>query len=136
MTTVAPKPIVTRPWPVRQEPRSNMSGGDNAFASLIAEYIAESLPLAEQAADTFISLERRWRRGEDGSEAFGPLHGVLHTVKGNSAMMGLTPIQTLAHALEDLCGSLSRHPELRLPAADLLVEGGGLLERKEVAGIF
>ena len=104
-----------------------MSGSEDAFQSLIQEYIAESLPLAEQAADTFVSLERRWQDGDPAEEAFAPLHGVLHTVKGNSAMMGLTPIQSLAHSLEDLCGLLRQSRALRPAAAGLLVEGGGLL---------
>ena len=54
--------------------------------------------------------------------------GRLHTVKGNSAMMGLAPMRDVAHALEDACGFLGRAAEARSDsAAALLVAGAGLL---------
>ena len=63
------------------------------------------------------------------------MKGTLHTVKGNSAMMGLTPMQELAHALEDLCGLLARDGELRTEqAAALLVSGGSLLVEQVAVG--
>ena len=105
-----------------------MSPDDNAFRELIDEYVVECLPLAERAADALVDLERRRRTGTGGDELLGPVKGWLHTVKGNSAMMGLTPIQESAHALEDLCAAL-----LDSGGDDgdgllaLLVEGGGLL---------
>jgi two-component system chemotaxis sensor kinase CheA len=43
-------------------------------------------------------------------------------------MMGLGPMREVAHALEDACGLLRKHPERRTDAAaSLLVAGGGLL---------
>ncbi|HEY4565543.1 MAG TPA: Hpt domain-containing protein, partial [Thermoanaerobaculia bacterium] len=105
-----------------------MSAEDNAFRELIDEYVVECLPLAERAADALVDLERRRRAGHGGDELLGPVKGWLHTVKGNSAMMGLTPIQESAHALEDLCAVLLEHG-----GGDgdgllaLMVEGGGLL---------
>src|SRR5690606_5938797 len=48
-------------------------------------------------------------------------------LKGNSAMMGLTPLQGLAHVLEDLVGLLGREGEARSAGAPLLVRGAGLL---------
>ena len=43
-------------------------------------------------------------------------------------MMGFTPLQALAHALEDLCARCTSDPGARTPeAANLLVEGGSLL---------
>ncbi|HJX87595.1 MAG TPA: Hpt domain-containing protein, partial [Gemmatimonadales bacterium] len=83
-----------------------MSAEDNAFRELIDEYVVECLPLAERAADALVDVERRRRAGTGGDELLGPVKGWLHTVKGNSAMMGLTPIQESAHALEDLCAAL------------------------------
>jgi two-component system chemotaxis sensor kinase CheA len=78
--------------------------------------------------DAFIELERRWRAGGAGDELLVPLKGQLHTVKGNSAMMGLTPMQDVAHALEDVCSLLSAQPALRGDeVAALLVAGSGLL---------
>jgi two-component system, chemotaxis family, sensor kinase CheA len=102
--------------------------GENPFGELLQDYVLECLPLAEQVADTFVELERGWRAADPGDEALGSLAGRLHTIKGNSAMMGLVPMREVAHALEDACGLLRDHPERRGDtAASLLVAGGGLL---------
>ncbi|HEU5304730.1 MAG TPA: hypothetical protein VFU40_08820, partial [Gemmatimonadales bacterium] len=69
-----------------------MGTEENAFGDLVQDYIVECLPLAEQVGDAFLELERRWRDGNGGDDLLGPLKGRLHTVKGNSAMMGLVPM--------------------------------------------
>jgi two-component system, chemotaxis family, sensor kinase CheA len=105
-----------------------MTGAENPFGELLHDYIVECLPLAEQIADTFLALERQWKTGEAGDEILASVKGRLHTVKGNSAMMGLTPMQDLAHALEDACALLSALPASRdEEAAELLMGGAGLL---------
>lgn len=105
-----------------------MSTGENPFGDLLQDYIVECLPLAEQVGDAFVELERRWRDGEPGDELLASVKGRLHTIKGNSAMMGLAPMRDVAHALEDACGFLGRAPAGRgEEAAELLVAGGGLL---------
>ena len=105
-----------------------MSVDENPFGELLQEYVLECLPLAEQVADAFVDLERRWREGDGADGLLASVPGPLHTVKGNSAMMGLAPMQDVAHALEDACGLLRREPDRRdEAAAALLVTGGGLL---------
>lgn len=105
-----------------------MSAGENPFADLLQDYIVECLPLAEQVGDAFVELERRWSRGDPGDDLLTTVKGRLHTLKGNSAMMGLNPMRDVAHALEDACGFLGRSAEGRTAdAAALLVAGGGLL---------
>jgi two-component system chemotaxis sensor kinase CheA len=105
-----------------------MSTDENTFGELIQDYIVECLPLAEQVGDAFIDLERLWRDGDPGHDVLDPLKGWLHTVKGNSAMMGLAPMQNVAHALEDVCALLSAQPALRGDeVAALLIAGSGLL---------
>ena len=105
-----------------------MSGNGNPFGELLQDYLLECLPLAEQVADVFVELERRWRDSDPADELLASLPGPLHTVKGNSAMMGLAPMREIAHALEDACGLLRRDADRRTDAAAaLLVEGGGLL---------
>jgi two-component system chemotaxis sensor kinase CheA len=101
---------------------------ENAFAELIHEYVAECLPLAERVADVLLGVERAWRAGGAEADEIVALKGVLHTVKGNSAMMGLALMQNVAHALEDLCAAaVAAPPERRDDLAALLVEGSGLL---------
>jgi two-component system chemotaxis sensor kinase CheA len=105
-----------------------VKAGENPFGDLLQDYIVECLPLAEQVGDAFVELERRWRDGEPGEELLASVKGRLHTIKGNSAMMGLTPARDVAHALEDACGFLGRAPASRgEDAAAMLVAGGGLL---------
>ncbi len=106
----------------------DVSGDENPFGELLQDYVLECLPLAEQVADAFVELERDWRDGDPADDRLAALPGPLHTVKGNSAMMGLTPMQDVAHALEDACGLLHRSPDRRTEsAAAVLVAGGGLL---------
>jgi len=101
---------------------------DNAFADLIQDYIAECLPLAEAVTSAFLALERRWRDGDPDAADVARLKGTLHTLKGNSAMMGLAPMQLVAHVLEDLAAHVLADPAVRTElAAALLVEGSGLL---------
>lgn len=101
---------------------------DNAFADLIQDYIAECLPLAETVTSAFLVLERRWRDGDPDAADVARLKGTLHTLKGNSAMMGLAPMQLVAHVLEDLAAHVLADPAARTElAAALLVEGSGLL---------
>ena len=105
-----------------------MTAEENPFGELLQDYVLECLPLAEQVADAFVELERSWRDGDPADDRLADLPGPLHTVKGNSAMMGLTPMQEVAHALEDACGLLRRSPDRRTEgASSLLVAGGGLL---------
>jgi two-component system, chemotaxis family, sensor kinase CheA len=105
-----------------------MTAGENPFGDLLQDYIVECLPLAEQVGDAFVELERRWQTGEPGDDLLTTVKGRLHTIKGNSAMMGIGPARDVAHALEDACGFLGRAPESRTAeAAALLVAGGGLL---------
>ena len=105
-----------------------MTAAENPFGDLLQDYIVECLPLAEQVGDAFVDLERRWHAGEAADDLLTTVKGRLHTIKGNSAMMGLSPMRDVAHALEDACGFLGRAPEARTAdAAALLVAGGGLM---------
>jgi two-component system chemotaxis sensor kinase CheA len=104
-----------------------MTAPDNPFAALLADYVAECLPLADEVVARAMMLERAWRAEEDAPEVHAPLKGMLHTIKGNSAMMGLTPLQELAHALEDLVEMLGAEPRARQAGAPILVRGTGLL---------
>jgi two-component system chemotaxis sensor kinase CheA len=105
-----------------------MSGDEHIFGELIRDYIAECLPHAERVTDTFVELERCWSEGVPADDLLPGLNGTLHTLKGNSAMMGFTPLQAVAHALEDVCARCTVDPAARTPeAANLLVEGGSLL---------
>ncbi|MFL5495374.1 MAG: chemotaxis protein CheA [Gemmatimonadales bacterium] len=105
-----------------------MTLDETPFGELLSDYIVECLPLAEQVGDAFVELERRWCAGEPADDLLGSVKGALHTVKGNSGLMGLTPMQDLSHALEDACTFLARTPGRQDDeAAALLLAGSGLL---------
>ena len=105
-----------------------MTLDETPFGELLSDYIVECLPLAEQVGDAFVELERRWRAGEPADDLLASVKGGLHTVKGNSGLMGLTPMQDLSHALEDACTFLARTPARQDDeAAALLLTGSGLL---------
>lgn len=104
-----------------------MSPPQHPFAALLAEYVAECLPLAEDAAERAVALEREWREQRDDEDLARPLKGTLHTIKGNSAMMGLIGLQTLTHRLEDLWSALLADRDSRSAGGSLLVRGTGLL---------
>ena len=103
---------------------------DNAFAELIHEYVGECLPLAEEAADGFLELERRWNADLPVEDLAPRLKGLIHTVKGNSAMMGQAAAADTAHTIEDLLATLladatqrdSGTLNLLLDGADTLIE--------------
>lgn len=101
---------------------------ESPFASLIGDFMAEVVPLVERISTNLLRIERMWADGSSGDELMASVRKDLHTVKGNAGMMGLTPIQDAAHAIEDLCLFLVERPEARdQNAADLLVDGGSLL---------
>jgi two-component system chemotaxis sensor kinase CheA len=104
-----------------------MTAQEHPFAALLAEFVLECLPLAEDVVERAVAVERAWGEGADADEIARPLKGALHTIKGNSAMMGLTALQTLAHRLEDLWGMLVSDLDSRDAGAALLVRGTGLL---------
>jgi two-component system chemotaxis sensor kinase CheA len=104
-----------------------MTGAEHPFADLLAEYVAECLPLAEEVVERAVALERSWGEGDEADEILRPLKGTLHTIKGNSAMMGLSGLQALAHRLEDLWSVLAGEPSSRAAGTPLFIRGAGLL---------
>jgi two-component system chemotaxis sensor kinase CheA len=100
---------------------------DDLIRSLMKEFVEEALPMTERLADSFLRLEREWSDGAAGGEILPQVRSDLHTIKGNSGMMGLVPIQTLAHRMEDVCNLVDGAGDGDL--ADLLIEGGDLLAR-------
>lgn len=104
-----------------------MTDAENPFAALMAEYVSECLPLAEEVVERALTLERQWNAGEEAEAVRAPLKGALHTLKGNSAMMGLDPLKRLAHVLEDLVELLGDDADGRAAGGPLLARGAGLL---------
>ncbi|MBA3658145.1 MAG: Hpt domain-containing protein, partial [Gemmatimonadales bacterium] len=98
------------------------------FRELLQEYVGECLPLVDTITEQLLACERRWGDGAGDPEPLRLAAGPLHTVKGNSAMMGLPAVQGLVHALEDAVALLRRESGVRTAAsASQLLEWTGLL---------
>jgi two-component system chemotaxis sensor kinase CheA len=101
---------------------------DPLLASLLQDFIDECLPLAQQVASTVLELESAWEAERDTGDELRQLHGALHTIKGGAGMMAMAPIESLAHALEDVGGFVTEHPDRRgRREIELLLEGADLL---------
>jgi chemotaxis protein histidine kinase CheA/ActR/RegA family two-component response regulator len=69
---------------------------------MIELFFDEATERVEALAGKLVDLERR----PDDADLLREVFRDLHTVKGSSAMVGLAPVNALAHAAEDLMGQL------------------------------
>ena len=99
---------------------------EELFTSLVKDFVDETMPLAQEVGSLLLKLEALVGAGGDAKPVLPTIRGGLHTIKGNSAMMGLTPIEGLAHALEDLCGQVDTGPG-SARVVQVLFEGCDLL---------
>ena len=109
---------------------------EELFASLIKDFVEETGPLARTVASLVLRLEEAHANREDDKEVLRAMKSALHTIKGNAAMMGLSALATLAHALEDSCLLVSQHPEGQgAGQTQVLVDGTDLLVRSIAASL-
>lgn len=75
---------------------------DNSFdvSDLLKEYLEDAAGHLEAVETSLLELEKKSAQGECDKEILNILLGNLHTLKGNSGMMGITPVQQYAHKLE------------------------------------
>lgn len=76
---------------------------DDTIKSLLEDYLLESRERLERLEEILLGIAS----GEGVEESIGEIRLQLHTLKGNSGMMGFRDLQSVAHGLEDLA------PELR-----------------------
>lgn len=99
---------------------------------LIDTFVGEARELLENATQHLLQLERE----PDNVMLLEEIFRAAHTLKGSAGIVGLAPIQEVAHALEDLLdrlrsGTLDCSPELidvllaGFDVIDLLVEAAG-----------
>ncbi len=114
VATVAPGPTrfvppVDRSEPVGRAAIEVASGPVAGFSwtptvddDMIELFFDEATERLEALATKLIDIERR----PDDAELLRDVFRDLHTVKGSSAMVGLKPVNDLAHAAEDLVGQI------------------------------
>lgn len=101
---------------------------DEYFRALIGDFVEEAQPLVERLAEAFLALELTWKQGEGAEDILAAVKSDLHTLKGNSGLMGLTAIQSLTHSMEDLCVKVVEDPGLRnAEIIDLFLQGSDML---------
>lgn len=105
----------------------------NEFDDLTREFFLDARDRLARAEELFLSLE-------DATEPpvraalLADLKRELHTIKGNSGMMGFTPLQTRAHHLEDAVFALAEGGDWILePIIDGVDDLRKLLEEQERA---
>jgi len=101
---------------------------EELFASLVKDFVDETAPIAQEVGGLLLKLEGAWGTGGDAKPIVRAIRGGLHTIKGNSAMMGLGPIERVAHVLEDVCAQVEPRPSREQTLLiQLLFEGCDLL---------
>ncbi len=101
---------------------------DDLFASLGKDFVDETAPVAQEVASLVLKLEQAWSTGGDAEDLLRGVRGRLHSIKGNSAMMGFAPIAEVAHALEDVSAQAAEAQAGQHAAqAEVLLEGCDLL---------
>jgi two-component system, chemotaxis family, sensor kinase CheA len=101
---------------------------DDLFSSFSKDFVDETAPVAREVASLVLELERAWSTGADGESILRGVRGGLHSIKGNSAMMGFGSIAEVSHALEDVCAQAAQaDADQHAAQAQLLIEGCDLL---------
>lgn len=70
------------------------------ISTLIEEFLDDANGHVEAVETSLMELEKRWGEGVYDEALVTMLLGNLHTLKGNSGMMGFTPVQQYIHKLE------------------------------------
>jgi chemotaxis protein histidine kinase CheA len=105
-TVHAPKRFVPPPAAIESAPAASSAG---AFVwtpavdeDMIELFFDEANERVEALAAKLVEIERR----PDDADLLRDVFRDMHTVKGSSAMVGLSPVNQLAHAAEDLVGQI------------------------------
>jgi two-component system chemotaxis sensor kinase CheA len=91
---------------------------DHEESELFRSYEADAAQVLSEIEESLLVLEERPRD----LEQVNRLYRALHTLKGNSALLGLTQIEHLAHAAEDMIGLVrDRNVEFQGVLVDLML---------------
>lgn len=93
---------------------------------LLQGFFEESAELLAEFEECLLQLET----APDDQELLNKSFRAIHTIKGNSAMLGFDRIAAVAHNVEDLLGRLRKReiPATR-PATDLLLQSADVIKR-------
>jgi len=101
---------------------------DNEFIGFLPTFLDETVPVVEMLDRRLRRLEQSWTQADPLRAMLPEIKRQLHTIRGNSGMLGLTPLEDTGHVLENLCAEvINRRRECRVDVARTLIEGVGLL---------
>lgn len=104
---------------------------DASMEPMLEVFIYETTTLLEQLDEILLSSEKSKSFSD---EAINEIFRIMHTIKGSSAMMDLTGISTLAHAVEDVFFIIREQPQMALTDSeglfDLVFEGVDFLKEE------
>jgi chemotaxis protein histidine kinase CheA len=81
---------------------------ENVVEDVLATYVEEMDSLLSRLEMAAMSLES----GRDSDEAFAEVRRILHSIKGDSGMCGVTDVQSVCHELESELDELQRNGSL------------------------
>lgn len=107
-----------------------MSVFDSSMEPMVEMFIYETTTLLEQLDEILLSSEKSKSMSLDN---INEIFRVMHTIKGSSAMMGLTKMSVLAHRMEDMFFLVREDPakmngEHSGPIFDLLFQSSDFLK--------
>lgn len=88
---------------------------DVSMEPMLDAFIYETVTLLEQLDEIMLRSEKS---KDFDSESIGEIFRIMHTIKGSSAMMGLTAMSEVAHAVEDIFFIVREHPEKSVDTGD------------------
>ena len=94
-----------------------MSVIDPGMESMLEVFIYETTTLLEQLDEILLDSEKEKSMSE---ENVNEIFRIMHTIKGSSAMMGLTSISNLAHAVEDVFAIIRSDPAKMGPVSEAI----------------
>jgi len=100
---------------------------------LLEEFLEDAAGHLEAIETTLLKLEEGVRQGKTDQALLSTLLGSLHTVKGNSGMMGFAPLQQYIHKLESLLKLVADGKVLLAPAVFEAYYGAVNLLRESLA---
>ncbi len=81
---------------------------DPSMEPMLEVFIYETTTLLDQLDEILLESEKSKSFSDDN---INEIFRIMHTIKGSAAMMDLTGISTLAHAVEDVFFIIREHPE-------------------------
>lgn len=94
-----------------------MSVIDPSMESMLELFIYESTTLLDQLDEILLDSEKSKKMSDDN---INEIFRIMHTIKGSSAMMGLSGISNLAHSVEDVFAIIRETPSKMLPQSETI----------------